>query len=130
MNKLKKNYLIKTRKLCNIFRFTDDLNSISDGGEFESSYSSIYQEELQPGKENTDKHEASFLDLDIKIKNRRFSFGYFDKRDSFPFYIVRMPDKSSNVLSSIVYSVTGAESLIIARASNNPNFFLTNKELW
>ena len=37
MNELKKNDLIKARKLCNIFRFIDDLNSINDVGEFESS---------------------------------------------------------------------------------------------
>ena len=30
MNELKKNDLIKVRKLCNIFRFVDDLNSIID----------------------------------------------------------------------------------------------------
>ena len=50
MNELKKNDLIKARKLCNIFRFIDDLNSIIDDGEFESSYSNIYPEELQIGK--------------------------------------------------------------------------------
>ena len=78
---MKKNDLIKARKLCNIFRFIDDLNSINDGGEFESNYSNIYPEELQLGKENTDKHEASFLDLNIKIKDGRSHFGLFDKRD-------------------------------------------------
>ena len=41
MNELKKNNLIKARKLCNIFRFIDDLNSINDGGEFKSNYSNI-----------------------------------------------------------------------------------------
>ena len=65
-------------------------------------------------------HEASFLDLNIKIKSGKYHFGLFDKRDSFPFSIDRMPDKSSNVPSSIVYSAIGAESLGIARASNNP----------
>ena len=123
MNELKKNDLIKARKR-NIFRFIDDLNSISDGGEFESNYSNIYPEELQLGKENTDKHEASFLDLNSKIKDRKFHLGFFD-RDSFPFSIARMPDKSSNVPSSIVYSAIGAESLRIARASNNPESFST-----
>ena len=49
-----------------------------------------------------------------------FEFGFFDKRDSFPFSIVRMPDKSSNVPSSTVYSAIGSESLRIARANNNP----------
>ena len=110
MNELKKNGLIKARKRCNIFRFIDDLNSNNDGGEFESNYSNICPEELQLGKENTDKDEVSFLDLNIKIKDGRFNFGLFDKRDSFPFSIVGMPDKSSNVPSSIVYSAIGAES--------------------
>ena len=81
--------------------------------------------ELQLGKENTDKHEASFLDLDIIIKDGKFHFGLFDKRGSFPFSIVRMPDKSSNVLFSIVYSAIRAESLRIAIASNNTESFST-----
>ena len=42
-----------------------------------------------------------------------------------PFSVVRMPDKSSNVPSSIVYSVIGSESLRIARASNNAESFST-----
>ena len=85
--------LIKARKLCNIFRFIVDLNSLNEDGEFESNYSNIYPEELQLGKESTDKHEASFLDLNIKIKDREFHFRLYDKRDSFPFSIVKMPDK-------------------------------------
>ena len=44
------------------------------------------------------------MDLNIKIKDGKFHFGLFDKRDSFSFSIVRMPDKSSNAPSSIVYS--------------------------
>ena len=63
------------------------------------------------------------MDLVIKIKDRKFQFGHFDKRESFPFCIVRIPEKSSNVPSSIVYSATGAESLRIARASNNTASF-------
>ena len=123
MNELQKNDLTKARKLCNIFRFIDDLNSISDGREFESSQSNIYPEELQPRKENTEKHEASFLDLNIKMKDGKFHFGLLDKRDSFPFSIIRMPDKSSNAPFSIVYSAIGAESLITDTGSNNPESF-------
>ena len=115
----------RTRKLCNIFRFIDDLKSINDGGEFESNYSNIYPEELQLGKETDDKYEACFLDLNIKIKDKKLHFGLFDKRDSFPFSIVRIPVMSSNVLFNIVYSAIGAESMRIARASNNPDSFST-----
>ena len=46
-------------------------------------------------------------------------------KDSFPFSIFRIPDKSSDVPSSIVYSAIGAGSLRIARASNNPESFST-----
>ena len=65
------------------------------------------------------------MDLNIKIKDGKFQFRLFDKRDSFPFSIVRMADKSSNVASSIVYSAIGAESLRTDRASNNPESFST-----
>ena len=59
------------------------------------------------------------------MKDWKFYFGLFDKRDSFPFSIVTMPDKSSNVPSGIVYSAIGTESLKISRASNNPESFST-----
>lgn len=49
----------------------------------------------------------------------------FDIKLSFIFYIVLVPEKSSNTLSDIVYSAVGAKSIIIATASNNPNSFLT-----
>ena len=125
MNELKKNDLLKARKLCNTFRFIDDLNSINDGREFENNFSKIYPEELQLSNENTDKHEASYLDLDIKIKDEMFHSGLFDKRDSFLFSIVRMTDNSSIIPSSIVCSAISAESLRIARANNNLESFTT-----
>ena len=87
MNELKKNDLIKARNLCNVFRFSDDLNSINDGAKFESNCSNNYHEELLLDKENTDKHEASFLDLNIKIKDEKFHFDLFDKRNYFLFLL-------------------------------------------
>ena len=75
---------------------------------------------------NTDKYEAGFLYLEIKIRDGKFQGVVpFDKIDSFRFSLVRMPDKSSNKPSSLVYSVNGAESLSIARASNNSDYFST-----
>ena len=49
------------------------------------------------------------------MNDGKFHFGLFDKRDSFLFSIVRMPENSSNAPSSIVYSAVGTESLRIAR---------------
>ena len=52
---------MKARKICNIFRFSNDLHPINDGGEFESNFSKICPEELQLGKENTDKHKIIYI---------------------------------------------------------------------
>ena len=38
MSGLKNNVIIKVRKLCNIFSFIVDLNSVNDGGVIESNY--------------------------------------------------------------------------------------------
>ena len=123
MNLIKKNDLIRARKLCNMFRFIDDLSAINDGGEFERNFKDIYPRELELGKENLINDEASFLDLNIRIQNNKFRIGLYDKRDDFHFNIVRMPYKSSNLPSNIFYSAIGAEALRIARASNNSDSF-------
>ena len=49
-----------------------------------------------------------------------------DKGDSFPFSIVRIPEKSSNIPSNIFCMSIGAEYLRIARACNNQNSFLNS----
>ena len=41
VSEIKQNYLIKARKRCNGFRFTDDPNSINYSGEFESNFCNI-----------------------------------------------------------------------------------------
>ena len=63
--------------------------------------------------------------LGIKIKDGKLQFSLFSKRNSFLFSIAKMPGKSSNLRSSSAYSAICAESLRIARASNNPESFFT-----
>ena len=66
-------------------RFIDELCVINDGGEFERSICDIIQKNL------------------------------FDKRDSFPFSIARMPDLESNIPQNTFYSAIDSEFLKIAR---------------
>ena len=61
MNELKKNDLIKARKLYIIFRFIDDSISIIGGGKFQSIYCRIYLEELEIGKKITINTGLVFL---------------------------------------------------------------------
>ena len=73
------------------------MNAINNAGKYESNFTDIYPEELELCRQNGSNAEATFLDLDIKIKNNKFQIGIFDQRDSVPLSIVRMPKKSSNI---------------------------------
>ena len=55
-----------------------------------ASYKEIYPKELELKVEHHGNH-ATFLDFDITIKSNIFVYKLFDKRDKFPFFIVRMP---------------------------------------
>ena len=67
--------------------------------------------------------EHLFLDLDIKIDNKKLSQSSYNKRDSFQFSIVRMLWLSSNMPSKIFYAVLGAVNLSIARTTPEPENF-------
>ena len=112
------------RKFSNPFRFNDDLSAINEGGKFEETFKQIYPPELELKKEHGNNF-ALFLDLDtdIEIDNKRFNTILFDKRDAFPFKIVRMPDKSSNRPSKIFSSCIRAETLQIAKISSTLESF-------
>ena len=57
------------------------------------------------------------LNLDITVKDELFIYKLFDKRNAFPFLIVRMPYIDSNNPKSILYSASVGEFLRIARSS-------------
>ena len=92
-------------------------------GEFGKSYQSIYPEALELKCEHQGMH-ATFLDIDISINDDIFVYKQFDKRDSFPFDIVRMPHKDSNIPSNIFYSTILSEYLRMARTTLRFDDFL------
>ena len=96
-----------------LFRFIDEFAAVNNDCKFEGSYKEIYPPELELKKENSGVTEGSFLDHVIKIEGNRFSINLFDKRDAFPFSIVRMPSLCSNILSKVFYATNGSEILRI-----------------
>jgi len=60
---------------------------------------------------------ATFLELDITIEDGVFVYKLFDKRDEFPFSIVRMPDLSGNIPDHVFYGSVMSEFLRIGRAT-------------
>ena len=107
---------VKARHFHSTKRFIDDLCAINDGNLFGRVYRDIYPEELELKLEHSGTH-ASFLNLDITINEGIFVYKLFDKRDAFPFSIVRMPHLDSNIPESIFYSALIGEFLRIARST-------------
>ena len=97
-------------------RFIDDECNLNDSGEFGKSYREIYPSNLDLKCEHEGTH-ATFLDLDITIQDGYFIYKLFDKRDNFPFFIVRMPDLSGNIPSFVFYGSVMSEFLRIARST-------------
>jgi hypothetical protein len=116
INNLIKEDRVKAKHFHAVFRFIDDLCSMNDGGEFGKVFTDIYPDELQLKVEH-DGNTASFLNLDICIEDGQFVYKLYDKRDAFPFSIVRMPYLCSNIPKNIFYSSLAGEFLRIARAT-------------
>ena len=104
------------KKFHGCSRFIDDLVCLNDGNKFSDSYKEIYPSDLELKCEHSGNH-ATFLDLDIKINGDKFVYKLFDKRDEFPFFVVRMPDRRSNIPSYIFYGTIRSEIIRIARST-------------
>ena len=57
------------------------------------------------------------LDLDIKINGGEFVYKLYDKRDEFKFFVVHMPDRSSDIPSCIFYGTIMSEIIRIVRSA-------------
>ena len=58
---------------------------------------------------------VTFLDLDLSIKDGVFEYKLVDKRDAFPFFIVRIPYLCSNIPTFIYCGTFKSEVLRIAK---------------
>ena len=86
---LKKQDLQKARRFSNTFRFIDDLLTINDDNLFMENYNNIYPPELQLNLESTGER-INFLDLCLTNESGHIDSKLYDKRDNFPFSIVRL----------------------------------------
>ena len=91
-------------RFANVPRFIDDLTALNDGGEFELRFKGICNPELVPKKENLSNYWKCFLDLLIKVENNQFPIQLNDKRDCYPFSIVRILYLRSNIPSKMFCS--------------------------
>merc|ERR1712055_637257 len=106
---------VTARKFHGCSCFIDDLVCLNDGNKLSNSFEEIYPSDLELKCEHNGNH-ATFLDLDIKIDGDKFVYKFYDKRDEFPFFVVRMPDRRSNIPSYIFYGTIRSKIIRIARS--------------
>ena len=101
-------------------RFTDELCLIKDGGKFGRSFPQIYPSELELKIKTT---MLLFFNLEITIKEGRFTYNVFDKKDTFSFSICE--HLTENILQNIFYSVYCFDNTVDMILSVTINIFLT-----
>ena len=97
-------------------RFMDGLCRINNDRLFSSSYKYLDTKQLELKLQHQEK-DKTFLDLDISAEDSISLYKLLDKRNKFPFFVIRMLYRSSNVPSSIFYGSIFSEFLQIARCT-------------
>ena len=118
MSELISNDKVKARHFHATKLFIDVCGILIDRGVFSDVYKDIYPPELQLKVEHSGTH-ATFLNLDITVKDGVFVYTLFDKHDALPFlslaYIILI-----NIPKSIFCSALFGEFLRIAHSSVMP----------
>ena len=116
MSELVSNDKVKAPHLHATKPFIDDLDTFNDGSVFNDVYKDMYTPELQLKVEHSGTH-STFLNLDIMGKDGVFVYKLFNKRDTFPFFMVLMSYIDSNIPKSMFYFALVGEFLRTARTS-------------
>ena len=110
MEKIEKTDNITARRCYSYTRrFIDDLCTLNNNEDI---------------KKNRKKICATFLDLDIEIKNNRYVTKIFDKRDQFNFDIISYPDLRGNIPPRLGYGVYIGQVLRISRNTTHLEDFV------
>ena len=121
--KLKQNSQI-AKTFSNTFQYIDDLLTLNNPA-FEQEISNIYPQQLKLKKTTETDSRLSYLDLEVKIEDRKFTTAVFDKRDDFNFHIVNFPHMDSNIPSKPAYGVYISQLVRIGRICDNYESFFT-----
>ena len=101
--------------------YIDDLLTFNNPS-FEEHIPMIYPPKLTLKKTTEATTMLSYLDICIKIKDRKFTTSVYDKRDYFTFHVVKFSHMDSNIPCRPAYSVYISQ---LVRISDNFDDFNT-----
>ena len=99
-------------------RYLDDI-SVINYLNFDSIAKQIYHPTLVLEGSTTGYHFDTFLDLLIRIQNKRFVVGIYHKVDDFNFEVISFPFPSSNIHSQLGYNTFYSQLVRFFRLCNN-----------
>ena len=99
-------------------RYLDDI-SVINYLNFDSIAKQIYHPSLVLEGSTTGYHFDSFLDLLIRIHNKKFVVGIYHKVDDFNFEVISFPFPSSNIHSQLGYNSFYSQLVRFFRLCNN-----------
>ena len=85
----------------------------------------IYPPSLELSQENEDLNQANVLDMNVTIQEGFFRTKVYNKTDSFPFEVISMPFKDSNINDGICYKVFYGQILRYQRLCSAQDDFKT-----
>ena len=97
----------------------ESICAINDDNEFSKSFKCIYKGEL----EHSDSYAIFYIQTS-KLNMGQFFYKLFEKRDKFPFSIVRMPHFERTIPSTIFYGSIFSEFFLIAKCTPKLERFL------
>ena len=105
-------------------RYMDDILFIGkDLGQILDNTQTMYHSSLTLTKTNPNSTSCDFLDLTILINNGNLITKMYNKTDSFSFKVLKYPQFSSNIHSSIICSTIAGEIVRIERSCSEITTF-------
>lgn len=112
------------KAFSNTFRYIDDLLTLNNPC-FKEKISDIYPPQLKLKRTTEAVDRLSYLDMELSMKDRKFSTAVYDKRDAFSFKIVNFPHLDSNIPTKPAYGVYISQLVRIGRICDSYHSFHT-----
>lgn len=128
MKKLMKTNFALALTFSDTFRYIDDLVTLNNAN-FEEHIPKIYPPSLILNKENESDVQATFLDIAIQVRDRKYVTSVYDKRDDFTFAINHFCTTDANVSFSRATNVFISQLVRAGRICSEKTGFLKKIKL-
>ena len=115
-------------KLCNLFRYQDDLIVFEDNGLFETVMGDIYPPVMELDNTNMSPNKVNYLDMTISVYRGKYFYKSFDKRNNFGIEIINYPDIRGNIPKNPAFGVFISQLVRFCSANKSAHHYKRDVE--